>query len=224
MAPKLTKKNVEPYFLADKMPIAYLECPDFSKPRALQKKFWLWLLITTFTIIPLLVCFFYLIGSTPQEQVDNAQAGFWIACFVVFVLLVFLAFRQPRQQVILYEEGIGGGMSGMKSDNPGAWFQPWHQLTEVSINRGTDKDNNGKMVTTQFCYIRFNFVDGSSQEFPSYELKTYFVYPEEFGHLGMINAKGLVASKDFLSILYVILRRSYKAKWTGDVLVNDLLK
>jgi hypothetical protein len=123
---------------------------------------------------------------------------------------------------VLYEEGIHYSPLSKDDRKEQSQFFRWRELIEVTVFRLVDQKGKNEGIGD----VKLVFTDNYEIVLSAHRLSTYFFYPIELPANDLIDnmIRLKTVNFDIVRILFIIFRRAFKARWTGNVPVQEWLR
>jgi hypothetical protein len=227
---------IYPYLLRGKTPVVFATGQLFFLLRYYQAGV---KVIFCLTMLCLLILVFV---------IDITKTTAFLILLAVILLIYFIGrfwVGSAAQYVVLYEEGVGFGrlrfpyarpakrMRGnakLEKDRPDGiekLFSPWKDIATIEFNQHRPFQKTRRRQEDDCYGLILQTNEDNRIKMQSNRLRAYFFYPKELQTEDLLDNffrnHGKI-SFDFFNMMYIILRRAYKAKWTGNVSVREWLK
>jgi hypothetical protein len=207
---KIHKQEISSLIDSSKNPIAFVSKDFLGHGFVTRKK----LIIDSIWLA-------FLLGLLTFPLVRESSA-WWIILAIFawgFFTTLLFTFAKPRY-FILYEEGIE-----TKFDpNTSAEFHQWNEITQLEATQintfGVSSRSTRRLVVSGWKEILTLYFDNKQYSY-------YFFYPKEIPLHDRIDNSDISSfslEHNAMNIAYIIYRRAYNARKTGEIRFDDLLK
>jgi hypothetical protein len=168
----------------------------------------------------LFVCFLIILGGWLWLVEKTGELLWWPLLAIIPVISLMVYSRRPIEEMKCCEEGIYLKHHAKKSQYSGITFYKWSELLELHVEKVPRE--SPRYPTLKLMIF---FSDKQQVIVNRLDHKIFFSYPKEMAlHELVDNAFRYDITPQFVNFLYVLLRRAYKARWTGNVPVQEWLK